>query len=41
MAALDAVTQRYARRSKAVRILGLNDADGHLHERLTGRLSSH
>ena len=41
VAALDAVTHKYARRGKTVRILGLNKASGSMHDRLTGQLSSH
>ena len=41
VAALDAITQKYARRGKTVRILGLNEASDHMHQRLSGQLSSH
>ncbi len=41
VAALDAVTHKYALRGKTVRILGLNPASDHMHDRLSGRLSSH
>jgi SulP family sulfate permease len=41
VAALDAVTTKYARRGKTVRILGLNEASAHMHGRLSGRLSTH
>lgn len=41
VAALHAVTHKYARRGKTVRILGLNVASDHMHGRLTGQLSSH
>jgi len=41
VAALDAVSHRYASRGKTVRILGLNEASDHMHGRLTGQLTSH
>jgi SulP family sulfate permease len=41
VAALDAVAHKYARRGKTVRILGLNTASGSMHDRLSGKLSSH
>ncbi len=41
VAALDAVTTKYARRGKTVRILGLTELSGHLHRRLSGQLSPH
>ncbi|MDQ1618858.1 MAG: sulfate permease, SulP family [Actinomycetota bacterium] len=41
VAALDAVTHKYASRDKTVRILGLNEASGHMHGRLSGQLSGH
>jgi SulP family sulfate permease len=41
VAALDAVTHKYACRGKTVRILGLNEASGQMHGRLSGRLSGH
>ncbi len=41
VAALDAVTTKYARRGKTVRIHGLNEPSGHMHDRLTGQLSGH
>ncbi len=39
VAALDAVTTRYARRGKQVQITGLNEGSGRLHDRLAGQLS--
>ncbi|MDQ6526334.1 SulP family inorganic anion transporter [Nocardioides sp. LHD-245] len=41
VAALDAVTTKYARRGTVVEIHGLNDASAEFHARLTGRLSGH
>ncbi len=41
VAALDAITTKYARRGKSVRILGLNDASASMHDRLAGQLASH
>ncbi len=41
VAALDAVTTKYARRGKTVRILGLTEVSGQMHRRLTGQLSPH
>jgi SulP family sulfate permease len=41
VAALDAITHKYSRYGKTVRILGLNDASDTLHGRLSGQLSSH
>ncbi len=41
VAALDAVETKYASKGKTVEIRGLNIASGHMHERLTGQLSSH
>ena len=41
VAALDAVTHKYALRGKTVEILGLNEASEHMHERLSGNLSAH
>jgi len=41
VAALDAVTQKYARTGKQVRITGLNAASAAMHERLSGRLGDH
>ena len=41
VAALDAVTHKYAMRGKTVEILGLNEASEHMHERLSGNLSAH
>ncbi|MEO7754868.1 MAG: SulP family inorganic anion transporter [Terracoccus sp.] len=41
VAALDAVETKYASKGKTVEIRGLNVASGHMHERLTGQLSSH
>ncbi len=41
VAALDAVTHKYASRGKTVRILGLNQASDHMHNRLSGQLPSH
>lgn len=38
VAALDAVTAKYAQRGKTVRITGLNDPSAELHSRLTGEL---
>ena len=39
VAALDAVTMKYARRGKTVTITGLDTASAHLHARLAGELS--
>ncbi len=41
VAALDAITHKYALRGKTVRILGLNEASEGMHGRLSGQLSSH
>ncbi len=41
VAALDAITQRYARRGKTVEIVGLNGPSAAMHDRLAGRLSGH
>ena len=41
VAALDAVTTKYASKGKRVEIHGLNTASASMHERLTGRLGSH
>jgi SulP family sulfate permease len=41
VAALDAVTTKYARRGKTVEIIGLNEPSAHIHDRLAGQLSSH
>ena len=41
VAALDAITTKYHSKGKTVEIRGLDDASAHMHERLTGRLSSH
>jgi len=41
VAALDAVTTKYARRGKAVQIVGLNEPSARMHDRLAGQLSSH
>jgi SulP family sulfate permease len=41
VAALDAITHKYAKRGKSVRILGLNEASTRMHGRLSGQLSSH
>jgi SulP family sulfate permease len=41
VAALDAVTTKYARRGKSVEIVGLNEPSAHIHGRLAGQLSSH
>ena len=41
VAALDAVETKYASKGKTVEIRGLNVASGHMHERLSGQLSSH
>ena len=40
VAALDAVTTKYARRGKAVRIVGLNASSARIHDRLAGQLTS-
>lgn len=39
VAALDAVTARYARRGKTVAITGLNEGSERIHDRLAGQLS--
>lgn len=39
VAALDAITARYAQRGKTVKITGLNEPSARLHERLSGELS--
>lgn len=39
VAALDAVTARYARRGKTVTITGLNEGSERIHDRLAGQLS--
>jgi SulP family sulfate permease len=39
VAALDAVTTKYAQRGKSVEITGLNEASAHLHGRLSGELT--
>lgn len=39
--ALDAVTHKYSRYGKTVRILNMNDASDAMHGRLSGQLSSH
>jgi SulP family sulfate permease len=41
VAALDAITTKYARKAKVVEIIGLNDASAERHGRLTGELPSH
>lgn len=41
VAALDAITTKYARKHKLVEIVGLDDASAERHERLTGELPSH
>jgi SulP family sulfate permease len=41
VAALDAITTKYARRGKTVRIVGLNASSARMHERLAGQLASH
>jgi len=41
IAALDGITTKYERKGKVVEIHGLNAASAHMHERLTGQLSSH
>jgi SulP family sulfate permease len=41
VAALDAVTTKYARRGKSVEIVGLNEPSASIHGRLAGQLSSH
>ncbi len=41
VAALDAVTTKYARRGKTVEIIGLNEPSAHIRHRLAGQLSSH
>jgi SulP family sulfate permease len=41
VAALDAVTTKYARRGKSVTIVGLNESSARMHERLAGQLTSH
>lgn len=41
VAALDAITTKYARKGKAVEITGLNDASAERHDRLTGQLPAH
>ena len=41
VAALDAVTTKYARRGVEVEVHGLNEASRAMYERLTGRLASH
>ncbi|MDQ3402237.1 MAG: SulP family inorganic anion transporter, partial [Actinomycetota bacterium] len=38
VAAMDAVTTKYARRGKSVEIVGLNEASAHMHKRLAGQL---
>ncbi|MFD3443340.1 SulP family inorganic anion transporter [Microbacteriaceae bacterium 4G12] len=40
VAALDAITTKYAQRGKTVTIVGMNDASAAMHERLAGRLGS-
>ena len=41
VAALDAITTKYARRGSNVDIVGLDPASAERHERLTGRLGGH
>jgi SulP family sulfate permease len=41
VAALDAITTKYARKAKVVEIIGLNEASAERHELLTGELPSH
>ncbi|MFG1910669.1 SulP family inorganic anion transporter [Kribbella sp. NPDC048928] len=41
VAALDAITTKYERYGKRVRIIGLNAASAERHERLAGRLAAH
>ncbi len=41
VAALDAITTKYARKGKSVEIIGLNRSSADRHERLTGQLSPH
>ncbi len=41
IAALDSIATKYERKGKSVEIHGLNEASAHMHERLTGQLSSH
>ncbi len=41
VAALDAITTKYARKGKHVDIVGLNDSSAERHDRLTGQLASH
>ena len=41
VAALDAVTTKYASKGRRVEIHGLNTASASMHERLTGQLGSH
>ena len=40
VAALDAITTKYARKGKVVTIVGLNDSSAHRHGRLSGQLSA-
>jgi SulP family sulfate permease len=39
VAALDAVTTKYATRGKTVEIVGLNEASAQMHGRLAGQLA--
>ncbi|MFW5473965.1 SulP family inorganic anion transporter [Knoellia sp. CPCC 206450] len=41
VASLDAITTKYARKGKAVEIVGLNESSALRHDRLTGTLPSH
>ncbi|MEI7057113.1 SulP family inorganic anion transporter [Nocardioides sp. CCNWLW239] len=41
VAALDAITHKYATKNKSVRIVGLNQASADRHERLSGQLTGH
>ncbi len=41
VAALDAITTKYARKGKTVEIVGLNEASAERHGRLTGQLDTH
>jgi SulP family sulfate permease len=40
VAALDAITTKYAARGKQVEILGLNEASASFHENLAGKLGA-
>jgi SulP family sulfate permease len=41
VAALDAISTKYARKGKSVQIVGLNDTSAERHRRLTGALTAH